>query len=553
MFFLLFSFKYNIKIKIYYINMINFSICVPPDKKDNEIISILLMIDFFHDCYTCTISGSEKLKQCIKLFPYKFKGKVDVVVEPINNKYSFIELIKRKLNIIKYAINKYNNTTHISSDIFFTNAYYIPDNIDSIGFIKRKVCCRENKLYEQFNFNILYLADTKYIDFIFSIFNENISNFMDDFSDKEEKEEEKEEKCINIWKKITLNLIDEFGITDFFPYYFCVTTDDFFGLDESLELDNIDADFKYKQQNEEGSQQYPIISTIIKKNTQHPVIKELNTNLFKKLLLYKIEYMSFINLKYSSKNIEFIIPKKDGIGIWDRKNDKPGLYELIDLIVESYPLFFSKTELNVDYFSINNFIISDKPGVKWLNSTIKKYYKFFICNHDDTLINYIDELPMENEFLSYYSDHPKIIENMIDSEDYKEKTVDIVKINNNTLELYKMHIDGESRLKEVIDIANLNFKDKYEIIAKSRYIIYDKHDIHLLSNCLALGVVPLLKDSNTLLDLEHEVHYIYENKLYNIEYLNNYDKISTNCKEYFQNNIKVSSFIKKILNHIFVR
>ena len=201
--------------------MINFSICVSPDNKINNVISLLLMIDEFHDKYTCTISGCQKLKESIELFPYSFKGQIEVVVENVNDKYSIIELLKRKLNIIKYTINKYNNTTHISSDIFFTNTFYLPDNINDIGFIKRKVYCLEDESQRQFSFDILFLADTKYIDFIFSIFNENIPNFMSycDNSDSEEKEEH-EKKCRVIWNKIPLNLIDKFEVTDFLPFYF---------------------------------------------------------------------------------------------------------------------------------------------------------------------------------------------------------------------------------------------------------------------------------------------------------------------------------------------
>ena len=272
---------------------------------------------------------------------------------------------------------------------------------------------------------------------------------------------------------------------------------------------------------------------------------------------FRMKYMTFINLKYSNKNIEFIIPKKDGIGIWDRTNDKPGLYELIDLIVESYPSFFSKTEVNIDYFSINNFLISDKPSMKWLNNTIRKYSRFLTCNYDNTLIDYIDELPIGNQFLSYYSDRPKVIENMVASGDYEEKIFDVLEIYDDVLEVYEICNFDTLRSKKLIkkiDTMDLDFQSKYEIISKSRYIIYNNYDIHLLSNCLALGVVPLLKDSIILLDLKHETHYIYENELYNIEYqyLDNLNNLCCNCKEYFQDNIKSSSFIRKILNSIFI-
>ena len=104
--------------------MINFSICVSPDNKINNVISLLLMIDEFHDKYTCTISGCQKLKESIELFPYSFKGQIEVVVENVNDKYSIIELLKRKLNIIKYTISIINAICRICCTTVCTNLVF---------------------------------------------------------------------------------------------------------------------------------------------------------------------------------------------------------------------------------------------------------------------------------------------------------------------------------------------------------------------------------------------------------------------------------------------
>ena len=66
---------------------------------------------------------------------------------------------------------------------------------------------------------------------------------------------------------------------------------------------------------------------------------------------YNILYMLLINLKYSNNKIEFVVPKKDGISIWDRTNDPPGLYELIDMITEDNE-YFGKVETYIDYFHL---------------------------------------------------------------------------------------------------------------------------------------------------------------------------------------------------------
>ena len=107
------------------------------------------------------------------------------------------------------------------------------------------------------------------------------------------------------------------------------------------------------------------------------------------------------------------MPKRDGISIWDRTNDPPGLYELIDMITENSD-YFGKVEAYVDYFSFNNFILTDKPSKYWLNNNVRKYTGFFLCNYDSSLDQAIQKIQKPSLFGFYYSDHPKLLEEISD-------------------------------------------------------------------------------------------------------------------------------------------
>ena len=88
-------------------------------------------------------------------------------------------------------------------------------------------------------------------------------------------------------------------------------------------------------------------------------------------------------------------------------------------------------------------------------------------------------------------------------------------------------------------------------MAKAKFIKIDKIDVHLIANCLALEIVPVVTENIKLLDLVDSKHYINESELLdNIDY---YNILSNECKVYYNKNITPNSVIKKILSHIFVR
>ena len=269
---------------------------------------------------------------------------------------------------------------------------------------------------------------------------------------------------------------------------------------------------------------------------------------------YNILYMLLINLKYATSKIEFVMPKRDGIGIWDRSADTPGLYELIDMITEESD-YFGKIEANLDYFSFTNFIITDKPSYYWLNNSVRKYSGFFVCNYDDTLNSAIDKINLPSQFGFYYSDYPKLLEEY--SKKNIEKTRFCIEICKNKIIEYDLSNKNTSlQEKEIIYFSS--GEEKIQIIAEAKFVLFNNIDVNLFSNCFGLNSIPVvkntslsnLKDENIYM-LNCDINYIIEPC--NWKYINNTSEIIINnnikfFNEYIIHNKVLNTILKTFFN-----
>jgi len=191
----------------------------------------------------------------------------------------------------------------------------------------------------------------------------------------------------------------------------------------------------------------------------------VNKEMYSRLASYNIIYMLLVNLKFAKSKIEFVMPKRDGISIWDRTDDPPGLYELIDMITENSD-YFGKVEAYVDYFSFNNFILTDKPSKYWLNNNVRKYTGFFLCNYDNSLDQAIQKIQKPSLFGFYYSDHPKLLEEI--SDQTVEKTKFCIEILSNKIIEYELSKKKSSLIqKSVLNYSSA--REKLDIISQSQF------------------------------------------------------------------------------------
>ena len=254
-----------------------------------------------------------------------------------------------------------------------------------------------------------------------------------------------------------------------------------------------------------------------------------------------------------NSKIEFVMPKREGIGIWDRTDDSPGLYELIDMITEEND-YFGKIEAYIDYFSFTNFIITDKPSYYWLNNSVKKYSGFFLCNYDDTLDAAIDKINLPHQFGFYYSDYPKLLEEY--SQKDTKKTKFCIKIYKDTI-YYEYELSRQQMsLQEKNIIVIKTPEEKLQIIAETEFVLFDNIDINLFANCFGLKAIPVLnntcvnnfKDKNIYM-LNCDINYVVEPTIWDTT-INNREIIIENNSKFYNEHIVHDKVLNLILKTI---
>ena len=260
-----------------------------------------------------------------------------------------------------------------------------------------------------------------------------------------------------------------------------------------------------------------------------------------------IVYMSILNLKMSSHKIQFVTPKQKGVGIWDRTNDAgSGLYELIDYFVEMYPAYLSQVEVDIDYFSVGNYLLTDKPSHFWLNNSIKKYSKVFVCNYDKSLVDALPALPLANTFLFYYAYFPKVLETFLLNTP--------VQVSAERPIMYgQVTFNPEAKTFCLNNEVIVDYKTLLEKLTQVKYGLMDKFDVNLIATYLALGVVPVILNEQQppIYGLVEEEHYLITKVKSFTE--SDYLRLQKNGLAYYQDHIRPAACFTKLLDHIFVR
>ena len=280
--------------------------------------------------------------------------------------------------------------------------------------------------------------------------------------------------------------------------------------------------------------------------------------MIQRLAQHNIIHFMLINLKNSKNSIEFIVPIKKGVGIWDRSNDPPGLYEMIDLICENSK-YIGQKHVYSDYFSFNNFIITDKPEVYYLNNNIRKYTALFLARYSNYQISALNNEGKSALFLENISNFPKKLEEY--SKTDNEKTRMIIEIKNNGT-VVEWFLGKKKRERSQKTIYKINDREKLlDFIKESKYLLIDDeeslnfHNLYLV-DCYGLKCLPVYK--NNLKSLGLNLFNLEENKNYIIEPQNwseinndNLNEIVSNNFNYYLENMTSKGFINKLLLTIF--
>lgn len=529
-----------------------------------HILGLLLSIELYEKNATCVVCCDEEIKNYIELFPKTIELNLDFGIKPVNNNFMTLEYIKNTFNSLKYCINNYEECVLINKELIMTNPLIISDQIKSqgIGFIKKTInVIDKEKEFQRYSIGLLYIKDIEYVNRIINHYATELK-CIDFFSLSfdaygENKKKEETSLCIKIYAELPLFFINNLQINYFFDNYTCLGTEDFFAYENSIKLTDIEKNISIKNSH--------VSFCNIRVNTLDKKIQQVN-NYFLNILVNKhIIYMSLLNLKMSESKLQFIIPKRNGVGIWNRTNDKGGLYELIDFFVDKNKNYISKVEVDIDYFSFGNYLLTDKPSHIWLNNTIKKYTKLLICNYNKSLTDILYSLPISTEFLFYYSYFPTILDTFIKSNanssnvNLYEKNIEYIKvIKNESIDnltftlIYEM--ENNEKIIEPIE-KSVNFMNLLEKLTKVKYGIVETFDINLIATYMALGVVPIIMANENeiispIYDLTENVHYLIQKPT---QLLDNYTQLQENCLTYYNEHIQPEACLCKLLNLVFIR
>lgn len=523
-----------------------------------HILGLILSIELYDKNSTCVVCCNEEIKNYIELFPKTIELNLDFGIKPVNNNFMALEYIKNIFNSLKYCINNYKECVFINKELIMTNPLIIPDQIKTqgIGFIKKTInVIDKEKEFQRYSISLLYIKDIEYINLLIKHYETELKcgDFLNLSFDNYDELKKKEETslCIKIYAELPLFFINNLQITSFFDNYTYLGTEDFFAYENSVKLTDIEKNISIKNSK--------VSFCNIRVDTLDKKIQQVN-NYFLNILVNKhIIYMSLLNLKMSGNKLQFIIPKRNGVGIWDRTNDKGGLYELIDFFSDKNKNYISKVEVDIDYFSFGNYLLTDKPSHIWLNNTIKKYTGLLICNHDKSLIETLPSLPIPCEFLFYYSYFPTILDSFIKSNvNSLEKKIEYIKVikNDSPNNLTFMISYEMENNEELVEASSVNFMNLLEKLGKVKYGIMETFDINLIATYMALGVVPIIMTNENniitpIYDLTENIHYLTQKPTQLLD--NSYTQLQQNCLTYYNEHIQPDACLRKLLNFIFIR
>lgn len=495
------------------------------NKNEKQLLGQILSINMYHTDCICIISCTSETKEYILNFLDILSLNINIefkIYENVVENFNIIFYLQNLVKLLKYALNKYDSAIFIIHTLIMTNELLISPTIKEQGFGYVKKSGNVHSIeeeYKKYNFELFYLNNDKFLNTIVSILNEECDDSLMELDIKEiDSDIDIQKKILECYKNIPYSIYKKGEILHLFSNNELIATEDFFAFENSIDTNDISDNWELDKK--------PISFVNLRLKELHKSIKQFNKNMLSSLCIRDVIYMSIINLMYSKEKLEFILPIKEGVGIWDRTNaiDSNSIYRLINNITDSNKeLFGIVTTDKVDYFSFGNHLIYDKPSKWWINNTSKKYSSILFCNYDDSLLELLKSVNKESNFLCYVAEYPEILENYV-----KEKNV--ISSDNNAIEF----------IKQIKEIEN---EEVYE---------FTEFNTQILALCLALKTIPIIpKDiQNTLIELEEGTHYLREwGPDKNIDKC----KLRENCRNYYLNNMTQEKVVRKLMNHVFIR
>jgi hypothetical protein len=306
-----------------------------------------------------------------------------------------------------------------------------------------------------------------------------------------------------------------------------------------------------------------------------------------------VPFLSFKN----NKKLPISIPTSSNlIGLWNRNgyNWFDGLKKLLLYIDSIYSII--KTLPSTTYFKFVEKNIISSPDTQYLTPDLQVNGFTYLTNYDaeNNIIDTLNKFNIKHEFLFYYPENVKLLEkilnvtnvNFIDdnlNEDDEENNQDNKEDNQDNEEDNQDNEDKNSESSQHDSVTNSQddkdsennestVKTLYTPIATNKTKTDDDYEIYIndmlshsfvvlnkdnfscciIAEAMACGKPLIISDDINIFDIEEGKHYIRETHYYeNQEKYNDetmFDNMSSDCKDYFMNNIHSSAITKNIFN-----
>lgn len=492
-----------------------------------RLLSRVLNLNSVQPNSNCVIICSNKAKKIIKNFPITYTIKLHFIKNKFK-KYGLAYTYFNIFNVLKYAIEQFGSGIYMYDAVYILRKISIPESLKSQGFGYHKKIYNshiEEDNKKRYTFELTYANNIEFIRNIESLLE------IDDLTCIQNDEDI--EKVAPQLKNIEYDFFEKYDVQYFFEPETMISTEDFLSFNNSVDVNDITQDFKYKEKN--------ITFLNLRLNHVNTQGRELNKKLLLKLIKYNKCFFNLINLTNITKKVHFIKPMKNIFGLWNRESENPGLYEIIDFFEEKYKDYCTSMEFNYDYFSVNSMGMFDKTSDIYLTKELTIYKRIFLNNYDSSVIHELDKYNINYQFLFYFFQKPKLLEGY-----YLQNKKELLS-NERTIESCSLRqVNNDSY---TIDDTIYTEEEMFETLMNVKYVYLDKFNANLMTLCFGLGCVPIFKSLDIKpLDIELDKHYHFVT----INKKINYTTMKKNVLSYYQKKISLSQIFKNLVNHLFV-
>ena len=318
-----------------------------------------------------------------------------------------------------------------------------------------------------------------------------------------------------------------------------IRTEDFFGLNNTLEIKSIDTN----ELTVSDDKRISFILCRIKKFDVHSL--NMNKWLYSTLASRDYRYISILALRNMDPQLMFFVPVKEGIGIWSREAMPSGLLDIIDYGIKKYPKFLNKKEAMSNYYSVSNIILYDRPSYEWIHDSFYKFTQILTCNYDEKYLEHIKHVKLPEKFMFYFPDYPnEVLKFRTDNDIVKNKRSDEKLSVGKIIKNNKLRYPATGR-------RGMKYKTLLKLVHQHKYAHMKTYDMGLFMTLISIGTVPVLRtksDKLILHNLTEGEHYFVGKVPEKV----NYNKLRKNLLKFYDEYLDYDKCINRLLSHLLI-